>query len=97
MKDGKPGLTGNGSENIPFRGEKGHVFEGGIRVPMFAYWKGKILPGQKITEMVTALDLTATSLAAAGGEIPKEFDGLNMISSTEFHHVHIFELVHVFF
>ena len=32
---------------------------------MFAYWKDRISPDQVIPEMVTTLDLTATSLAAA--------------------------------
>jgi uncharacterized sulfatase len=69
----------NGSNNVPMRGPKGSLHEGGIRVPMFAYWKGRILPGQVIKEMVTTLDLTATSLAAASGKIPAEFDGLDLL------------------
>ena len=69
----------NGSNNVPMRGPKGTLHEGGIRVPMFACWKGRILPGQVIEEMVTTLDFTATSLAVAGGEIPSEFDGVNLL------------------
>ena len=69
----------NGSNNVPMRGPKGTLHEGGIRVPMFAYWKGRILPGQVIQEMVTTLDFTATTLAAAGGKIPAEFDGANLL------------------
>ena len=46
---------------------------------MFAYWKGKIQPGQVIDEMVTTLDFTATTLALGGGEIPAEFDGIDLI------------------
>ena len=46
---------------------------------MFAYWKGRILPGQVIQEMVTTLDFTATTLAVAGGMIPAEFDGSNLL------------------
>jgi arylsulfatase A-like enzyme len=69
----------NGSNNVPMRGPKGTLHEGGIRVPMFAYWKGKILPGQVINEMVTTLDFTATTVALGGGEIPSEFDGVNIM------------------
>ena len=69
----------NGSNNVPMRGTKGWLLEGGIRVPMFAYWKGKVLPGQVINEMVTTLDFTATAVAVAGGEIPKEFDGIDLM------------------
>lgn len=69
----------NGSNNVPMRGPKGSLHEGGIRVPMFASWKGTIPPGLIIEEMVTALDFTATTLAAAGADIPSEFDGVNLL------------------
>ena len=69
----------NGSNNVPMRGPKGTLHEGGIRVPMFASWKGTITPGLVIEEMVTALDMTATTLAAAGAEIPVEFDGVDLL------------------
>jgi len=71
--------SNNGSSNVPMRGKKGHLHEGGIRVPMFAYWKGKIFPGQVVDEMVTTLDFTATTLAAGGGKIPPEFDGVDIL------------------
>ncbi|MDC0157264.1 sulfatase-like hydrolase/transferase [Verrucomicrobia bacterium] len=82
LPGGPPGTRGgvwNGSNNVPMRGEKGSLFEGGIRVPMFAYWKGKIIPGTVIQEMVTTLDLTATTLKAGGGVIPEEFDGVDLL------------------
>lgn len=69
----------NGSNNVPMRGVKGLLHEGGIRVPMFAYWKSRIAPGQVIDEMVTTLDFTATTVALGGGEIPPEFDGINLM------------------
>jgi arylsulfatase A-like enzyme len=46
---------------------------------MFAYWKGKIIPGTVIQEMVTTLDLTATTFKAGGGVIPDEFDGVDLL------------------
>ena len=82
LPGGPPGTKGgvwNGSNNVPMRGEKGSLFEGGIRVPMFASWKGRIVPGTVIEEMVTTLDLTATTLTAGGGAIPDEFDGVNLL------------------
>jgi hypothetical protein len=69
----------NGSENVPMRGNKGLLWEGGVRVPMFAYWKGTIPPGQVIDEMITTLDFTATTLAAGGGTVPPEFDGADIL------------------
>ena len=82
LPGGPPGTKGgvwNGSSNVPMRGEKGSLLEGGIRVPMFAYWEGKIMPGTVIKEMVTTLDLTATTLKVGGGAIPEEFDGVNLL------------------
>lgn len=69
----------NGSNNVPMRGAKGSLQEGGIRVPMFAYWKGIIEAGQSIEEMVTTLDFSATVIAAGGGVVPAEFDGVDVL------------------
>lgn len=69
----------NGSENIPLRGEKGSLWEGGIKVPMWVYWKGHIAPGQVINQAVSTLDFTATALRLAGGEITAELDGTDVL------------------
>ena len=57
-----------GSENVPLRGGKGGTWEGGVRVPMFAYWKGRIAP-KVIHRAVSTLDLTATIAHAAGMKV----------------------------
>lgn len=69
----------NGSENVPLRGEKGTLWEGGIRVPMFAYWKGTIPAGTVIEEPVWTLDFTATSIIAGGGAPTAEMDGVDLL------------------
>ncbi|MEY3896172.1 MAG: Arylsulfatase precursor, partial [Verrucomicrobiota bacterium] len=69
----------DGSENVPLRGEKGSLWEGGMKVPMFAYWKGHIPAGQVIKSPISTLDFTATTLKLAGGEIPTEFDGTDVL------------------
>lgn len=49
----------------PFRGAKGSSWEGGVRVPGIAYWKGMIKPRES-AEMFDLMDLFNTSLHLAG-------------------------------
>jgi arylsulfatase len=50
----------------PFRGAKGTTFEGGVRVPGIAYWKGTIKPGRESDDVFDLMDLFGTSLKLAG-------------------------------
>jgi arylsulfatase A-like enzyme len=50
----------------PFRGAKGSSYEGGVRVPGIAYWKGTSKPGRVSVGLFDLTDLYATSLALAG-------------------------------
>jgi arylsulfatase A-like enzyme len=56
----------NGSLNVPYRGVKGDMYEGGLRVPFVFQWKGRLPAGRTFAAAVTALDLLPTALAAAG-------------------------------
>jgi arylsulfatase B len=62
----------NGGCNAPLRGMKGSFLEGGIRVPFLMMWPGSIPVAQTYEQPVISLDLMATFLAAAGGEMPVE-------------------------
>jgi arylsulfatase A-like enzyme len=75
------GPAGNASSNGRFRATKATVYEGGIRVPFFAQWKGKIPAGQTREDLVCSIDLFPTALAAAGIAPPadKKFDGVNLL------------------
>lgn len=72
-----------GGSNLPLRGAKGNVFEGGIRVPAVIRWPGVLPEGEHFDQMVTALDWFPTLASAAGLETGNErpFDGLDMWSA----------------
>jgi len=78
-------LSDNGgheaSPNTPLRGKKGTYWEGGIRVPFCMKWKDQLPEGQRYTNPVISLDLMPTFIAAAEGEIQKEWklDGTNLL------------------
>ncbi|MBS1825672.1 MAG: sulfatase [Acidobacteria bacterium] len=68
------------SGNGPLRGGKGQLYEGGIRIPFLAQWKGRIAAGQTIDDPVISLDLFPTFLEAAS--IPAgrfRLDGLSLL------------------
>ncbi|HZF27006.1 MAG TPA: sulfatase-like hydrolase/transferase [Steroidobacteraceae bacterium] len=68
----------------PFRGSKASAWEGGVRVPGIAYWKGMIRPGRESDELFDLMDLFNTSLALAGvaNKIPTDryIDGIDQTS-----------------
>ena len=57
---------GTHGDNLPLRGVKGMFTEGGIRVPLIAYWPG-VIPANTITDrMVHGIDFYPTLLEIAG-------------------------------
>jgi arylsulfatase A-like enzyme len=65
----------------PLRGGKGMLYEGGIRVPMFVYWPGKIRPGTRCDVPVAGIDFLPTFLELAGIPITdfRSFDGISIL------------------
>lgn len=68
------------SSQEPLRGNKGCYYEGGIRVPFFARWPGRIAPGVNATP-VTNIDFYPTFLSLANASAPKDYplDGANLM------------------
>ncbi|MFC5593281.1 arylsulfatase [Lysobacter niastensis] len=64
----------------PFRGAKSSAWEGGVRVPGIAYWKGMISPGRESDGLFDLMDLfnTCLALAGAGDKVPQDryIDGI---------------------
>ena len=77
-------LTDNGPQQVRYnsdmRGRKGTVYDGGIRVPFFIRWPGKLKAGREVEQIATHIDLAPTLLDACG--IPKPtrvvFDGVSL-------------------
>ena len=61
------------------RGWKGTTYEGGTRVPCVFHWPGVIEGGRVSAEMVSVLDLYGTMVPLAGGAVPKDFDGVDVL------------------
>ncbi len=62
--DGNDGMAGLKRSN----------WEGGVRVPLIWYWKGKIKPGTQSDQLVANYDLLNTIAELTGGEIVKGKD-----------------------
>lgn len=75
------GTSVNGSRNDPLRGSKRTTLEGGIRVPYFVRWSGKLPAGKIYDEPVIQLDILPTALAAAGAKVPAKanLDGVDLV------------------
>jgi arylsulfatase A-like enzyme len=54
------------TSNAPLRAGKGHLYEGGIRVPFIVRWPGRVKPASVDETPVISNDVYATALAAAG-------------------------------
>ena len=80
--NGGASYTGIPTHNLPYRGWKATFFEGGVVVPMQAYWPGHIAPDQHVTEPVSLLDIAPTILSAAGLPIPEDFDGKSLLGAS---------------
>jgi arylsulfatase B len=67
------------SSNLPLRGEKGQMYEGAIRVPFMAQWKGRLPSGQVYDKPVSSMDIFATASAIAGAKTSKQVEGVDLI------------------
>lgn len=69
-----------GADNIPLRGGKGETFEGGIRVVSVMRWPEVIKPAQKLTDIMTVMDVFPTLAEAAGIDMQnqRKLDGSSM-------------------
>ena len=64
---------------VEYRGSKGCLYEGGLRVPFLAYWPGRIAPGRVSDYLGYFPDLLPTIAEATGATPPKDVDGLSIL------------------
>lgn len=64
---------------VEYRGHKGQLYEGGIRVPFFAYWPGKIAPGRVSDHLGYFPDVLPTIAEITGAKAPADTDGLSLV------------------
>jgi len=67
--------------NGPLRGQKGQLYEGGIRVPLIARWPGKIKPGTTSDAAVAFWDVLPTLCDVAEIAKPGAIDGVSFAST----------------
>jgi arylsulfatase A-like enzyme len=63
----------------PFRAQKNHPYEGGIRVPFIARWPGHVPAGKTTDQPVVFYDLLATGAELAGVSPPANTDGFSIL------------------
>ena len=73
-------MEDHGGSAGELREGKQYTFEGGVRVPTVAMWKGKIDAGQVYDDLATQMDWFPTFCKIVGAEIPKdrEIDGKDL-------------------
>ena len=69
------GAMNVGAHNGPLRGQKGEMYEGGIRVPTCAMWPGHISEGYVTDQVALLMDLFPTVCEVAGASIPEGIEG----------------------
>jgi arylsulfatase A-like enzyme len=58
------------SQLAPLRGQKGSLFEAGVRVPTCVRWTGSIEPGSTCGTPITSVDFLPTFASLAGAKLP---------------------------
>ena len=69
---------GSPTSNLPLRGGKGWVYEGGIREPWIVRYPGVTKAGSVSAELICSIDLFPTLASAAGLEVAHGVDGVDI-------------------
>ncbi len=67
------------NSNGDLKGYKRDLYEGGVRVPMIAFWKNKIKDGSSSNHVSAFQDIMPTLAEVAGVSIPAQTNGLSFL------------------
>ncbi|MEM7233411.1 MAG: sulfatase [Planctomycetota bacterium] len=70
---------GSPTSNLPLRGGKGWVYEGGIREPFLIKWPGVTKAGSRSAVPVMSIDFLPTVLEIAGTKASRSIDGVSLV------------------
>lgn len=70
---------GSPTSNLPLRGGKGWMYEGGIREPLIIRWPAVLKAGGVIDTPVSSPDYFATVMEAAQGKTTAKVDGVSLL------------------
>ncbi|MAG94729.1 MAG: hypothetical protein CMJ48_13445 [Planctomycetaceae bacterium] len=74
------GADGAITTNAPLRGEKGSLYEGGIRVPQIVRWSKVVPPGTLTRTPAIGMDLLPTFAEVSGATLPDQsLDGVSLV------------------
>ncbi len=69
----------NPQTGVEYRGKKGTLYEGGLRVPFIARWPGRIAPGRVSDHLGYFPDILPTIAELAGASLPAGVDGISIL------------------
>ena len=69
----------NPGTGLAFRGGKGNLYEGGLRIPFLVRWPGKIAPGRVSDLLFYQPDVLPTLAELTGAKPPADIDGLSIL------------------
>jgi arylsulfatase A len=67
------------NSNGGLRGQKRDLYEGGIRVPLIAWWPGKIKAGSRSEHVSAFWDVMPTLAELVGANVPDDIDGISFL------------------
>jgi arylsulfatase A-like enzyme len=76
------GIPGIG-RNLPYRGYKSQLWEGGIRTPFLTRWPGQFKAGATCSDPVAGFDIFPTCAQIAGARLPHgvKLDGVSLVDA----------------